>query len=47
VQETVTVGSKAPDFELPSTTGEQLGPGHFAGRKRVVLAFYPRDNTSG
>ena len=47
MQDTVTVGSKAPDFELPSSTGEPLGPGHFLGRKKVVLAFYPKDNTSG
>jgi thioredoxin-dependent peroxiredoxin len=47
VQDTVTVGIEAPDFQLPSTTGEPLGPGHFRGRKKVVLAFYPKDNTSG
>jgi thioredoxin-dependent peroxiredoxin len=47
VQDTVAAGSKAPDFELPSTTGESLGPSHFAGHKKVVLAFYPKDNTSG
>jgi peroxiredoxin len=47
VEEAVIEGTKAPDFELPSTTGEPLGPGRFAGRKKVVLAFYPEDNTAG
>jgi len=39
-------GDKAPDFELESDTGETLSPAAFAG-KRLVLFFYPRDNTSG
>lgn len=39
-------GSAAPPFELESDTGETLTLESFAG-KRVVLFFYPRDNTSG
>ena len=42
----VTVGSRAPDFQLPSDTGQTLGPPDFRGR-RLVLFFYPKDNTSG
>ncbi len=47
MEETLAEGSKAPDFQLPSTTGGLLGPGSYAGEKRVVVAFYPKDNTSG
>lgn len=39
-------GDAAPDFSLPSDDGRMLGPGDFAG-KRLVLYFYPKDNTSG
>ncbi len=47
MEETLAEGSKAPDFRLPSTTDGLLGPGSYAGQKRIVVAFYPRDNTSG
>ncbi len=40
------IGSAAPTFELESDTGETLNLKSFAG-KRVVLFFYPRDNTPG
>ena len=40
-------GSQAPDFRLPSTTGGSVGPGDYAGKKRILIAFYPKDNTSG
>jgi peroxiredoxin Q/BCP len=40
-------GSKAPDFQLPSTTGGLVGPASYAGKKKLVIAFYPKDNTSG
>lgn len=36
----------APPFELPSTSGETLSLASLRGRK-VVLYFYPRDNTPG
>ena len=43
---TLKVGEPAPDFELASETGEQVRLSDFRG-KRVVLFFYPKDNTSG
>ena len=41
------VGDVAPDFNLPSTTGENISLQDYLGKKRVVLYFYPKDNTSG
>lgn len=35
------VGDRAPDFVLPSTTGEKLSLGQFLGKKNVVLSFVP------
>jgi thioredoxin-dependent peroxiredoxin len=43
----VTVGSVAPDFTLPSQSGELVSLGDFLGKKPVVLFFYPKDNTLG
>jgi peroxiredoxin Q/BCP len=37
----------APDFALPSQTGETVNLKDLLGRKEVVLYFYPKDNTSG
>jgi len=34
------VGDKAPDFTLPSTTGEKISLSQFRGEKPVVLFFY-------
>lgn len=39
-------GQIAPDFELPSETGETVRLSDFRGKK-VVLYFYPKDMTSG
>ena len=40
------IGKKAPDFNLVSGDGKKYSLKDFAGRK-LVLYFYPRDNTSG
>jgi len=40
------VGSKAPKFKLPSSTGEDINLADYKG-KRVVLYFYPRADTPG
>lgn len=40
------VGTKAPAFTLPDKDGNPVSLSDFLGRK-VVLYFYPRDNTSG
>ena len=40
------VGQKAPRFTLLSDEGKKVSLGDFKGEK-VVLYFYPKDNTSG
>jgi peroxiredoxin Q/BCP len=40
------VGDQAPAFTLPDETGNPVSLSDFKG-KRVVLFFYPRDNTPG
>ena len=40
------IGTKAPAFTLPDKDGSLVSLSDFAGRK-VVLYFYPRDNTPG
>jgi peroxiredoxin Q/BCP len=42
----VEQGKRAPDFELPSDTGERVKLSSFRG-KPVVLYFYPKDDTPG
>jgi peroxiredoxin Q/BCP len=42
----IPVGTKAPDFTLPDKDGNLVSLSDFAGKK-VVLYFYPRDNTAG
>ena len=39
-------GKRAPDFELQSDSGETVRLSDFRG-KRVVLYFYPKDDTPG
>jgi peroxiredoxin Q/BCP len=43
----VNVGDKAPDFTLPSNTGENVTLSQFLGKKNVVLFFYPKDESRG
>lgn len=40
------VGTKAPEFTLPDKDGNPISLTDFAGKK-VVLYFYPKDNTPG
>src|SRR5580698_11594344 len=47
VARAVGVGDKAPDFTLPSQSGEQVRLQDRLGDRVVVLYFYPKDNTSG
>ena len=37
------VGEKAPDFTLPSTTGEKISLSQFQGKKFVLIEFYGAD----
>ena len=40
------VGMKAPDFKLPDKDGKVIALSDFLGKK-VVIYFYPKDNTPG
>jgi thioredoxin-dependent peroxiredoxin len=42
----VEPGQKAPDFTLPTDGNGSISLSQFAGKK-VVLYFYPKDDTSG
>ena len=42
----LTVGNKAPDFTLNDKNGNAVSLSDFLGKK-VVLYFYPKDNTPG
>jgi peroxiredoxin Q/BCP len=42
----LTIGTQAPAFSLPATDGREISLESLRGRK-VVLYFYPKDNTSG
>lgn len=43
---TLTPGNKAPTFSLQATTGQEISLESLKGRK-IVLYFYPKDDTSG
>ena len=43
----VISGRPAPDFTLPSTTGEPISLKQYKGKKTVILYFYPKDETPG
>ena len=40
-------GQKAPDFKVQASNGKEISLTDFKGKKRVVLYFYPKDNTPG
>lgn len=40
-------GDPAPNFTLPSTEGRDIDLRAFQGKSRVVLYFYPKDDTPG
>ncbi len=46
VDATVGVGDKAPDFDMPTDGGGRISLSELKGRK-IVLYFYPRDDTPG
>jgi AhpC/TSA family len=37
------VGEQAPDFTLPSTTGEQISLSQFRGKNLVLIEFHVND----
>jgi len=40
-------GKKAPDFTLADQDGKPVSLSDFAGKKAVLLYFYPKDDTPG
>lgn len=42
----VSIGDQLPDITLPANDGQQISLKEQAGKK-LVLYFYPKDNTSG
>lgn len=40
-------GAKAPDFNAPASNGKVVGLKDFLGKKRIILYFYPKDDTPG
>jgi len=41
------IGKPAPEFSLPSTSGEPISLKQYKGKKTVILYFYPKDETPG
>jgi peroxiredoxin Q/BCP len=42
----IKTGMLAPDFSLPATGGSVVSRDAYRGRK-IILFFYPKDNTAG
>ena len=40
-------GDKAPNFSLPSNEGKMVSLADYKSKQRVVLYFYPKDDTPG
>ncbi len=40
-------GDEAPAFSLPASTGRTVTLSEFKGKKKVVLAFFPKAFTGG
>jgi hypothetical protein len=43
IAQALEVGEQAPDFTLPSTTGEQISLSQFRGKNLVLLEFHVND----
>jgi len=43
---TIRIGDAAPEHKVKSTSGKDVAIGDYKGKK-IVLFFYPKDNTSG
>lgn len=44
---TLKEGDKAPEFSLPASNGKTAALKDFKDKQRVVLYFYPKDDTPG
>jgi peroxiredoxin Q/BCP len=47
MQTTVKVGDLAPKFKLQAYPSGTIGLDEYLGKKNVILAFYPKDDTPG
>jgi len=45
MSEMISPGKQAPDFSLPDHLGRTITLGQFAGKRNVMLLFYPLDFT--
>ena len=45
VRNRIDVGDAAPDFTLPSQSGEMVRLGDLIGKKNIILYFYGKDDT--
>lgn len=43
----LTIGAAAPDFTLPASGNHTISLSQYQGKQKVVLYFYPKDDTSG
>ena len=43
----IQIGDKCPDFQLPDATGQMIQISEFIGKKKLVIYFYPKDDTPG
>ncbi len=41
--EAIEIGERAPDFELPATTGGTMKLSQFLGKQTVLIEFYGAD----
>jgi peroxiredoxin Q/BCP len=41
------VGDMAPAFSLPASNGETISLADYLGKRKIVLYFYPKDDTPG
>lgn len=46
-QTELTIGSNAPDFKLKAYPNGEYSLSQFKGKKNIILAFYPKDDTPG
>lgn len=44
---TLIIGDTAPSFKTTNQDGKEVSLSDFTGKNKVILYFYPRDNTPG
>lgn len=43
----IQIGDKCPNFSLPNQSGEEITLSDYLGKRKLVLFFYPKDDTPG